>query len=187
MRKYRRGHKLGGIAPFVEGMIMRLIFITCILVLTGCVGSNRQEQSVSVETKQGIEAGQPTNLVIRRQERTDEQAQTGVDVGAVVQAAMAGFKGDILGALDKMKPQPVNMSPLESKLDAITAAMTKPGDPVFPTGEVVGGSAAALAALLAFLKHREAAKAREREDDAWEAKAKALAALPPEEAKKLLA
>jgi hypothetical protein len=156
------------------------------MLLCGCLNSNRQEQTVSVETKQGIEAGQPTNVVIRRQEKTEAQAQAGVDVAAAVQASLATMRGDFLGAIDKLKPQPVNFSPLETKLDSITASLTKPGDPVFPTGELVGGGAAAIAALMAFLKHREAKAARSESDEAYEVRAKALAALTPEEAKKLL-
>jgi hypothetical protein len=164
---------------------MRVIFLLAMaFILGGCFTSNRQESIATVETRQGVEGGQPTNIVIKRQERTDSQAQSGVDVGAAVQAAMAGFRGDFLGALDKLKPP--SFSPLESKLDSITASLTKPGETPFPTGEIAGGAAAAVAALLALLKHREANTARRESDEAWSVKERALAALPPEEAKKLL-
>lgn len=179
---------LGSLFGWVVGHlpIKPMVAIGALIMLTGCVGSNTREQSVSVETRQGIEAGQPTQMVIKRQESTEAESKAGVDVATAVTAAMAGFRGDLLGAMDKLKPQPINFSPMESKLDALTAAMTKPGEPVFPTGEVAGGGVAIAAALAAYLKSREAKQAREGHAGAQEQLKQALAALPPEEAKKLL-
>lgn len=163
-------------------MARLLVLCALLFTLTGCWTAQRAESSV--EVRRGIEAGQPTNLIIRRTEEEKETA--GADVGALVQASLSGLRGDLLGALDKMKPQPVSLDPLTAKLDAITATLTKPDEAPFPTGELAGGAAAAGAALLAWLKHREAARSKADAEDAWEAKAKALAALPPEQARELL-
>jgi hypothetical protein len=163
-----------------------IIVAACLVSLAGCFSSNTREQTVSVETRQGIEQGQPTNVVVKRQESTDAESKAGVDVAAVVTGAIAAMQGNLLGAIDKMKPQPVSFTPLEDKFDALTKLMTKPEDPVFPTGEVVGGGASVLLALMAYLKHKEAKAARNEADESYSVKERALAALSPEEAKKLL-
>lgn len=165
---------------------MRYLVFILLAIMPGCWQSSTREQTVSIETRQGIEAGQPTSLVVKKQETSEAEARAGVDVAQAVQAAVAGLRGDILGALDKMKPQPISFAPVESKLDALTAAMTKPGEPVFPTGEVAAGVAGLAAAVMAYLAKKETKAEKEGHADTQEQLKQALAALPPEEAKKLL-
>ena len=76
---------------------------------------------------------------------TSSESSAGVDVGAAVTAAVAGLRGDVMGALDAMKP-------------------TIPGG----SGTVGGLTAAALAALLAWSKHREASAAKADGDEGWD-------------------
>lgn len=86
-----------------------IISLACFLalLLTGCASQARQTGTVQRVTERvGVEAGQPVQITETTTERStaEVQANAGPDVAKVVGAAMAGFKGDILGALQSLKP-----------------------------------------------------------------------------------
>jgi hypothetical protein len=88
--------------------------IIAALVLPGCWESQRQEQVVSVEKRQGTEAGKPTNLVITRQEQTQAEVKAGVDpqMIAIIQEAV---KATVPGAdaIAAMIPKPAPPTPFK--------------------------------------------------------------------------
>ena len=148
---------------------MRYLVVLIACLLTGCFESRSNAQTQSVETRQGIEGGNPVNVVIRRQEVAQSESTAGVDVQAAITAAVSGLRGDVLGAIDKLH-----------------AKASEPKESPFPTAELATGAAGAVAALMAFLKHKEAAAAKRDADEAWDKHTKAVAKLPPEEAEKIL-
>lgn len=156
------------------------MILVALLSLSGCWESRSNAQTQSIETRQGVEAGQPVNVVIRRQELAQTEATAGVDVQAAISAAMNTLRGDVIGALDKLKAQ--SLDGMNAKLEAMDAK----GGAAFPTTELATGAAGAVAALMALLKHREAAAAKKDADEAWDKHTKAVAKLPPEEAEKVL-
>lgn len=118
-----------------------------LLLLSGCVSSNRQEQEATTRTtdRVGIERGQPTQITETVVERktVDVQAQTGVDVGKAIAAGMAAVKGDILGAIASMKPAD---PPKATGLDGTTG------------GLMAGAASLGLIALREWAAKRAAAK-----------------------------
>lgn len=51
----------------------------------------------------GIQAGQPTDLTTTTE--TKEATSTGLDIGAMISAAVQAYQGKILGAISELKPQ----------------------------------------------------------------------------------
>lgn len=85
---------------------MRSALLIAVFLLSGCTTSTRdgQSQTTRVETRQGTEAGQPTNLKVISKELTDsqEQASTHLDFPelppmASVATTLAGGEGTPLG------------------------------------------------------------------------------------------
>lgn len=71
-------------------------------LLAGCSESRTTAASVSRTT--GTEAGQPTDLTTVTRSQAVEQTQ--VDIGPVVQAAVAAATGDLRGALRELASRP---------------------------------------------------------------------------------
>ena len=137
---------------------MTLALLT--LALAGCF-SSRSEGQYRV---QGNVAGQPVTLVAS----SAEEASSGVDVGAAIAAAMAGVRGDLLGAVERMRPAPIDFAPLTQRLDAIKPApvdlspilselsqQRKNQEGKFPLTETASTAAAVLLAYLAAKKREQ--------------------------------
>ena len=123
---------------------VRFLLLLTLLVTQGCFTSNRQDQTTTVKTEDrvGVEAGQPTQLTITTKEQVVLQSETqaGVDVGKLITASMAAFKGDILGALAQMKP----IEPKSVGFDGTTG------------GLAAGAASLGLIALREFLARKQA-------------------------------
>jgi hypothetical protein len=139
------------------------IILFVVLLLSGC-SVNRQEKQVS--HKVGVESGQPVDVVTTTQ--TTEASSSGVDVGAVVSAAIQASQGKILGALESLKPQSL---PSESGTN---------------WGTIAGGGIAALMALLAAMQAKRASEIKKEKeavtkdcDNTYERLIEANRQLPP--------
>ena len=113
---------------------MKLFLCFVLLCSSGCWSETRQENTrhVEVERHSGMVAGQPTDLVIKResQETTDSKASGGVDpeaIKAAVSASVSAAMGNYQGAFDKMhaaiSAQPT-ASPYADLIATGTSAMT---------------------------------------------------------------
>lgn len=87
---------------------MRLLIIPAALIMAGCLNSNRQENVQLTRTTErvGIEQGQQTQIseTVVERSTTDEKTQSGIDVGKIVAMAVAAAKGDIISAIQEMRP-----------------------------------------------------------------------------------
>jgi hypothetical protein len=84
-------------------------------VLAGCFQETRQQQTKEVETRIGTEQGKPTNLVIERASKVEEETKAGMDPAAframvqdVVQAAVPGAE-----AIAALIPKPKDPTPFK--------------------------------------------------------------------------
>jgi hypothetical protein len=144
--------------------------IAAAILLSSCASNSRtQTQTRTV----GIQSGQETNLT--ETTITTASETSGVDVAAVVSAAVQASQGKILGALDSLKPPQIS-TPEEPGADWTT----------------LGGAGAGigLSLLLAWMKAREAATVRKDKeniasdrDDAYERLIEANRQLPPKTSK----
>jgi hypothetical protein len=105
-----------------------------------------QEQRETV----GMQGGLPVQISETITRKTSSEAQAGPDVAKAVAAAMAGFKGDIIGAMQGLKPQPIDIAPLISAVS--TAA--KPGG--MDAGSITAVAGAGIIALQQYLAKRKA-------------------------------
>jgi len=124
-----------------KSALEKTTIILLIVMLMGGCSVNRQEKQVS--HKVGVEDGQPVDVVTTTQ--TTEASSSGVDVGAVVSAAVQASQGKILGALDSLKPQSLP----ESGTD---------------WGTIAGGGAAALMASLAAMQAKRASEIKKEKE-----------------------
>ena len=119
-----------------------LLPILAFILLASCT-ANTQSRQVMRQT--GIQAGQPTDLTTTTE--TKEATSTGMDVGAMISAAVQASQGKILGALDAIKPQPLPEIPsLGAITNAVTAIQKPPGT---DWGSLISYGVAALMAALA--------------------------------------
>jgi hypothetical protein len=127
------------------------------LVLSSCTSQARsQTQTRTV----GVQAGQEVN--ISTTSITTSSETSGVDVAAVVTAALQASQGKILGALEAIKPQPLPEYPrLEQIAQAVTASQKPPGTDWTTLG--TGALAAILAAYAAQQRKEAQAQKKERE------------------------
>jgi hypothetical protein len=156
---------------------MRYFSLVLVIMLYGCAAFRQEAMQEQRETV-GIQAGQPTQLTETITRHTSTEAQAGPDVAKALSATMAAFQGNLLGAIDKLKPQPVDIGPLVS---AVSNA-AKPGG--MDTGSI---AAVAGAGLLAFQQYMAKRKSDADADEGWrkaqEAQAREVALarqLPPE-------
>jgi hypothetical protein len=134
----------------------------------------------------GVQAGQEVNLTETSISTSYETA--GVDVAAVVSAAVQASQGKILGALEAIKPQPLPEYPrLEQIAQAVTASQKPPGTDWATLGT---GTLAALLAAYAAQQRKEAqSQKREREvieidrDKMYDQHIELCKKLPPESLK----
>jgi hypothetical protein len=138
-------------------------FVCAVVLFFSSCTANRQERQVTHQI--GIQAGQPTELTTTTQ--TTEESTSGVDVGALVSAAVQASQGKILGALDSLKPQPLP-------------------DHGPDWGTIAGGGAAALMALMAAMQAKQASSTKKEKeviaadrDSAYERLIEANRQLPP--------
>lgn len=133
-------------------------------VMTGCTST--RSKSASVETVSGVQNGHPVEL--RTLRREEASAQTQLDIGPLVQAAVAAATGDIRQAVTALASRPtVGTDDIEA---VVRNAMPDDG-PISP--EAAGaGTAAILAALMAWMQSREKERQRKDADDAWNELAK---------------
>lgn len=89
--------------------------ILAALVLPGCWESQRQEQVVRVEKRQGIEAGKPTDLVITSQEQTQAEVKAGYDPQVLAKLVQESVKAVVPGAevIASMIPKPKDPEPFK--------------------------------------------------------------------------
>lgn len=153
---------------------MKYIVMCFVILMSGCWSGTRQEQTrhVEVERHDGIVAGQPTKLVIRKEssETTEEKTKSGVDpeainaaVSSAVSAAMGNYQGSISKLTEAFSSKPAGSS-TSDLIAAGTSAMTV----------LLGGAA----------MHRNAS-ARRKEKELQELREKHIEVckkLPPEEA-----
>jgi hypothetical protein len=111
----------------------------------------------------GIDRGQPTQMTTTTTERTasESQAQAGVDVGKAIAAGMAALRGDMITAIQAMKPAPVDFAPV---IQAIAAS--KPAGGIDGTTGGLGGAAAGLG-LLALREFMAKRKADADAEEGW--------------------
>lgn len=131
-----------------------LLIIAMACMLVGCADFNRQEQTATTRTVErvGIEQGQPTQITETTTERTasESQAQAGVDVGKAITSAMAALRGDLITAIQAMKPAD---PPKPSGIDLTSGAV----------GTAVGVGMLALRELMARKQAQQIADAHARE------------------------
>lgn len=176
---------------------MHFFLLCCIVLLSGCWSSQRQEAMESVETRTGIEAGQQTNLTIHKQEVSKEQGNAGVDLASLVTSAIAASQGRIMDALAGLKPQPIDWNPVLGKLDLLkpqqtptvadiagaTAQMIAAKTPAKDyTNEIGLGISNLVAFIMVWLKSKDAAAHKEDAADKTEKLIELAKQLPPPKA-----
>lgn len=130
-------------------MLFQALFFALVIFLTSCTSQARtQTQTRTV----GVQAGQEVNLTTTTVADTSEIS--GVDVAAVVSAAVQASQGKILGALDAIKPQAFPAIPSVDQIaSAVTSKSPQPGQ---DWGTLAGGGVAtALGLFLAWQKSKE--------------------------------
>lgn len=129
---------------------MKYVFACLFLAfLASCASQARtQTQTRTV----GIQAGQEVNLSTTSTTLASETS--GVDVAALVSAAVQASQGKILGALEAIKPQPLpNFPSVEQISSAVCSSIPQQGT---DWGTAAGGGlATALGLFLAWQKSRE--------------------------------
>jgi hypothetical protein len=144
IKKERRRTRVLGIVLFFQ-----ILFLAVVLFLSACTSQARtQTQTRTV----GIQAGQEVNISTTSTTLASETS--GVDVAALVSAAVQASQGRILGALEAIKPQPLpNFPSVEQISSAVSTSMPKPGT---DWGTAAGGGlATALGLFIAWQKSRE--------------------------------
>jgi hypothetical protein len=147
------------------------------LALSSCTSQARtQTQTRTV----GVQAGQEVNISTTSTTLASET--TGVDVAALVTAALQASQGKILGALEAIKPQPLPEYPrLEQIAQAVTASQKTPGT---DWGTLAGGGAAtALGLFLAWQKSQEKKGIELDRDKIYDQHIELCKKLPPESLK----
>lgn len=149
-------------------LFFQILFLAVVLFLSSCTSQARtQTQTRTV----GVQAGQEVNLSTTSTTLASETS--GVDVAALVSAAVQASQGKILGALEAIKPAQIS-------------------EEAIPDWTTIGGAGAGigLSLLLAWMKAREAAVIRKDKetiasdrDDAYERLIEANRQLPPKTSK----
>jgi hypothetical protein len=158
-------------------LFLQIVFIVLVVSLAGCASQARtQTQTRTV----GVQAGQEVNISTTSTTLASET--TGVDVAALVTAALQASQGKILGALEAIKPQPLPEYPrLEQIAQAVTASQKTPGT---DWGTLAGGGAAtALGLFLAWQKSQEKKGIELDRDKIYDQHIELCKKLPPEQAK----
>jgi len=148
-----------------------------VLVLSSCTSQARtQTQTRTV----GVQAGQEVNLSTTSTTLASETS--GVDVAALVTAALQASQGKILGALEAIKPQPLPEYPrIEQIAQAVTASQNPQGT---DWGTLAGGGAAtALGLFLAWQKSQEKKGIELDRDKIYDQHIELCKKLPPESLK----
>jgi hypothetical protein len=130
-------------------LFFQILFLAFVIFLTSCTSQARtQTQTRTV----GVQAGQEVNISTTSTTLASETS--GVDVAAVVTAALQAWQGKILGALDAIKPQPLPSFPSVDQIaSAVSTSMPQQGT---DWGTAAGGGlATALGLFLAWQKSRE--------------------------------
>ena len=172
IKKERRRTRVLGIVLFFQ-----ILFLAVVLFLSACTSQARtQTQTRTV----GIQAGQEVNISTTSTTLASETS--GVDVAAVVTAALQASQGKILGALEAIKPQPLPEYPrLEQIAQAVTASQKTPGT---DWGTLAGGGAAtALGLFLAWQKSQEKKGIELDRDKIYDQHIELCKKLPPESLK----
>jgi hypothetical protein len=153
-------------------MIRTVTVVAVLALLCGCFRSEQQTQTQGV--LRGTLNGQPVELKVVL--GTDTQTATGVDLIAALQSTMQAVRGDLLGAVDRLKPPPLPamLQDPDRLIAAIGAGVPKPD--TLPTGTALGGAGAALAWAIA-----QTLAARHHKRDADEGWQRALNTTPPAE------
>ncbi len=158
------------------------------LLLAGCSESRTTAASVTRTT--GTEAGQPTDLTTVTRSQVVEQ--TNVEIGPLVQAAVAAATGDLRGALRELTARPTGLqasdaehlfrdlladqpaAPTAAEVAAQVAPLVESRGVDGTTGGAIGAAGGlALIALREWMAHR---RTQRSEDEAWdEIKSKAKA------------
>lgn len=94
------------------GFVIGGLAAVAIMALSGCAGT-REEKTVSVEKRQGTEAGKVTNLVITKQEQTQSEVKAGVDPQMIASLVQDAVKAAVPGAdaIAAMIPKPPPVAP----------------------------------------------------------------------------
>lgn len=161
-----------------------MLVALCAVLLGGCTGTTREAQTALVrqEVKQGIEGGQPVNVVttVREQMQEQSQAQTSVDASASINATLAALKGDLPGLVK---------AAVSTSLDVMKPASTQGTDWLTLGAGALATFATGYGATQ-HLSNRKLTgsikKLSEDEDEAWALNQRALAMLPPDQAAKVL-
>jgi len=158
-------------------LAVQVLFIALVLLFASCASQARtQTQTRTV----GIQAGQEVNL--SQTSTTTSSETSGVDVAALVTAALQASQGKILGALEAIKPQPLPEYPrVEQIAQAVTSAQNPQGT---DWGTLAGGGAAtALGLFLAWQKSREKKGIELDRDKIYDQHIELCKKLPPESLK----
>jgi hypothetical protein len=117
--------------------------------LASCTSQARtQTQTRTV----GVQAGQEVNISTTSTTLASETS--GVDVAALVSAAVQASQGKILGALEAIKPQPLpNFPSVEQISSAVSTSMPKPGTDWGTVG--ASGLATLMATIYAMMQRKE--------------------------------
>ncbi len=130
-------------------LFLQVLFLALVLFLASCTSQARtQTQTRTV----GVQAGQEVNLSTTS--TTIASETSGIDVAAVVSAAVQASQGKILGALESIKPQPLPPFPsVEQITQAVSSSVQQPGT---DWGTMAGGGlVTAFGLFLAWQKSRE--------------------------------
>ncbi len=158
-------------------LFLQIVLIVLVVSLASCASQARtQTQTRTV----GIQAGQEVNL--SQTSTTTSSETSGVDVAALVTAALQASHGKILGALEAIKPQPMPEYPrVEQIAQAVTSAQNPQGT---DWGTLAGGGAAtALGLFLAWQKSREKKGIELDRDKIYDQHIELCKKLPPESLK----
>ena len=126
--------------------VFAFIFLACLASCTSQARTQTQTRTV------GIQAGQEVN--ISTTSTTIASEVSGVDVAALVSAAVQASQGKIIGALEAIKPQPLpNFPSVEQISSAVSTSMPKPVTDWGTAG--AGGLATLLATIYAMMQRKE--------------------------------
>lgn len=161
----------------------RLMIIIAAILLAGC--TETRTETASVERTRGIQAGQPTDLTTVRQERATASTDINVELGPMVQAAVAAAMGDVKGVVNGLAGQVQTLAakPAPPSADEFAKMIRDSADAggVDPTtGAALGGAGGLLLlAMREWLAHRQTKK---DEAEGWAEALRLAKALPPEKA-----
>jgi hypothetical protein len=132
--------------------------IVILLLLCSCTGERKERQ---VSHQFGVKDGLPTDMTTTTETR--EATSGGVDVGALISAAVQASQGKLLGALEAIKPPTIPNIPSISEITQAVSSVQKPTGGTDWNTITAAGIAALMAGIAAH--QAKAAKGQQKEKE----------------------